>query len=232
MSRGTARSIRSSGRPVAPAHHQLELGRARSGGAASRSSRRRCRAARAGRAGRRSARACRRSAGPGRSRGCSGGWRRRRPPTPRARQRPGGQLRGLARADQRAPGARRRSPRLRCASSTATEGIETPFSPTAGLGAGALAGGEGAAEQPVQDRAGGALDERQLVGALHLALDLGLADDHRVEPGGDPEEVPRRPRRRAASRAGRAARSGGSRPRARARRAPAVSASTVSVATR
>ena len=36
---------------------------------------------------------------------------------------------------------------------------------------------------------GHALDERQLVGALDLALDLGLADDHRVEPGGDREEV-------------------------------------------
>ena len=34
-----------------------------------------------------------------------------------------------------------------------------------------------------------ALDQRQLVGAFDLALDLGLADDHRVEPGGDPEEV-------------------------------------------
>ena len=85
-----------------------------------------------------------------------------------------------------------RSPRLRWASSTATEGIETPFSPDRGLGPGPLAGGEGAAEHPVEDRAGRALDQRQLVGALHLALDLGLADDHRVEPRGDPVEVPRR----------------------------------------
>ena len=45
-----------------------------------------------------------------------------------------------------------------------------------------------------------ALDERQLVGALDLALDLGLADDHRVEPGGDAEQVARRRRCRAASR--------------------------------
>ncbi len=58
-----------------------------------------------------------------------------------------------------------------------------------GLGADPLAGGERAAEEPVEDRAGRALDQRELVGALDLALDLGLAEDHRVEPGGDPEEV-------------------------------------------
>ena len=78
---------------------------------------------------------------------------------------------------------------MRRASSTATEGIETPFSPIRGLLADAAAGGERAAEEPVEDRPGPALDQRQLVGALDLALDLGLADDHRVEPGGDPEEV-------------------------------------------
>jgi hypothetical protein len=61
-----------------------------------------------------------------------------------------------------------------------------------GLRAHALAGGERRAEQPVADRAGGPLDERQLVGALHLPLDLGLADDHRVEPRRHREEVPRR----------------------------------------
>ena len=44
-----------------------------------------------------------------------------------------------------------------------------------------LAGGERAAEQAVEDRPGGALDEGQLVGALDLALHLGLAEDHRVE---------------------------------------------------
>ena len=61
--------------------------------------------------------------------------------------------------------------------------------PDRGLGPDALAGREGAAEHPVQDRTGRALDQRQLVGALHLALDLGLAEDHRVEarrsPGRD-----------------------------------------------
>ena len=58
-----------------------------------------------------------------------------------------------------------------------------------GLIAGAAAGGEGAAEEAVEDRPGAALDQSQLVGALDLALDLGLAEDHRVEPGGDAEEV-------------------------------------------
>ena len=58
-----------------------------------------------------------------------------------------------------------------------------------GLLAGAAAGGEGAAEEAVEDRPGAALDQRQLVGAFDLALDLGLADDHRVEPGGDPQQV-------------------------------------------
>ena len=101
---------------------------------------------------------------------------------------------------------------MRRASSTATEGIETPFSLIRGLLAGAAAGGERAAEEAVEDRPGRALDQRQLVGALDLALDLGLADDHRVEPGGDPEEVAGGLAARAASRGGRAARSGGSRP--------------------
>ena len=69
-----------------------------------------------------------------------------------------------------------------------------------GLRAGALAGGERVAEQPVEDRPGRALDERQLVGALDLALDLGLADDHRVEARGDAEEMLGRRASRAASR--------------------------------
>ena len=72
-----------------------------------------------------------------------------------------------------------------------------------------LAGRERAAEEAVEDRPGGALDERQLVGALDLALDLGLAEDHRVEPGGDPEEVRGGLDAAAASRGSRAARSGG-----------------------
>ena len=58
-----------------------------------------------------------------------------------------------------------------------------------GLRAHPLAGAERVAEEPVRDRPRGALDERQLVRALHLPLDLGLADDHRVEPGRDREQV-------------------------------------------
>src|SRR5436309_910809 len=58
-----------------------------------------------------------------------------------------------------------------------------------GLGANALAGFQRGLEQPVGERPGGLLDERGLVRALDLALDLGLADDHRLEPGGDPVEM-------------------------------------------
>jgi hypothetical protein len=55
--------------------------------------------------------------------------------------------------------------------------------------AGSLTRREGAAEEAVQHRAGGSLDEGQLVCALDLSLDLGLADDHRLQPGCDAEEV-------------------------------------------
>ena len=41
------------------------------------------------------------------------------------------------------------------------------------------------AEEPVEHRPGGA----DLEGAPHLAEDLALAGDHRVEAGGDPEQV-------------------------------------------
>jgi hypothetical protein len=41
----------------------------------------------------------------------------------------------------------------------------------------------------VRARLPAALDEGHLVGALHLALDLGLADDHRVEPRGHLEQM-------------------------------------------
>ena len=106
-------------------------------------------------------------------------------------QRPRGQLGRLAGADQQHARGRRGRRACAGASSTATEGIETPALADPGLGAGPLAGRERAAEEAVEDRPGRALDERQLVGALDLALDLGLAEDHRVEPGGDPEEVAR-----------------------------------------
>ena len=51
-----------------------------------------------------------------------------------------------------------------------------------GLGAHALAGGQRGAEELVGHRPGRARGQRPLVGALDLALDLGLADDHRLQP--------------------------------------------------
>ena len=96
----------------------------------------------------------------------------------------------------------------------------------------ALAGRQRGAEQPVAS-AGPVVRaaQRRLVGALDLALDLGLADDHRVEPAGDAVQVARgvavarrvdrrRPARSAAMpRAGaRAARARWSRPRPGRRR--------------
>ena len=83
-----------------------------------------------------------------------------------------------------------------------------------------LPAAEGVAEEAVGDRPGRALDQRQLVGALDLALDLGLADDHRVEAGGDRRTGGAR--RRAAQRVERSrrARSAGCRPGGRAPTAP------------
>ena len=51
----------------------------------------------------------------------------------------------------------------------------------AGLRAHALAGRQGRCEQPVQERPGAALAHRRLVRPADLALDLGLAEDHRLE---------------------------------------------------
>src|SRR3954454_14814171 len=61
----------------------------------------------------------------------------------------------------------------------------------AGLRARPLARGERAAKEAIENRPRGSLDERELVSALYLALDLGLADDHRVEAGGDAEQMQR-----------------------------------------
>ena len=57
-----------------------------------------------------------------------------------------------------------------------------------GLGPDPLADAERRVEQPVQERAGRP-DVRGGVRLLHLPEDLRLADDERVEPGGDPEQV-------------------------------------------
>ena len=58
-----------------------------------------------------------------------------------------------------------------------------------GLAPHALAGGERGVEQAVEERAGRVQIGRGRVGLLHLAEDLRLADDERIEPGGDPEQV-------------------------------------------
>ena len=54
------------------------------------------------------------------------------------------------------------------------------------LRAHALAGRQRRAEQPVGQRPGRARRQRPLVRALDLALDLGLADDHRLQPARRP----------------------------------------------
>ena len=60
----------------------------------------------------------------------------------------------------------------------------------AGLGADALGDPPGVLEQGVQHGPVGRLAAGQLVGLLHLAGDLALADDQAVEAGGDAEQVP------------------------------------------
>ena len=95
-------------------------------------------------------------------------------------ERAGGQLRGLAGADQQHP-ALGQVAEAALGELDGDRGDRDAALADRGLGPRALAGGQGAAEEAVQDRAGRALDQRELVGALHLALDLGLAEDHRVE---------------------------------------------------
>ncbi len=100
----------------------------------------------------------------------------------------GDQLGGLAGADHQHPlltEVAKRAP----GKPDSHRGDRDPLLADRGLLAHPAAGSESAAEETVEDRPGGALDQRQLVGAFDLALDLGLADDHRVEPGGDLEKV-------------------------------------------
>ena len=52
-----------------------------------------------------------------------------------------------------------------------------------------LANRRRALEQGVEQRAGGLELSREVVGTQHLAEDLRLAEDHRIERGGDREEV-------------------------------------------
>ena len=58
-----------------------------------------------------------------------------------------------------------------------------------GFRAHALGDGEGGLEQAIEQRAGRARLLRRAVGVLELAEDLRLAEDQRVEPGGDGERV-------------------------------------------
>src|SRR5205807_125696 len=60
-----------------------------------------------------------------------------------------------------------------------------------GLGADPLPRPDGGAEEVVGEAAGRARLEGLLEAAPHLALDLTLADDHRIEPGGDTKQVSR-----------------------------------------
>ena len=177
---------------------------------------------------RRSAPPCRRSAGRARSRGRSGGWRRTPTDTPRSTS-----ARAVSSPVSPAPTITTRRPRQvaeRLPRELHGDRAAPRRSPRAdrGLGAHALAGGERLAEEPVHDRARGALDERQLVGALHLTLDLGLADDHRVEARGHAEQVPGGVVVAQRVQVRRPARWGGCRPGGRGSPSAVVSASTSS----
>jgi hypothetical protein len=61
--------------------------------------------------------------------------------------------------------------------------------PNLGLGTHSLAGLERGHEQAVGQRSGRLIGERRVVGTLDLALHLRLADDHRLQPGGDAIQV-------------------------------------------
>ena len=122
---------------------------------------------------------------------------------------------GLARQRRRRPRARWPRPR-----------------PIAVSRAHALAGGQRGAEQAVGQRAGRPGRERELVGAPDLALDLGLADDHRLQARGRRGRGGARRRSCAASRSPRPARSGGCRPGGRASPSTASRPATGSPTTR
>ena len=134
-------------------------------------------------------------------------------------QRPGGELGRLTGADQQYT-ARREVAQVALGELDGDRGDRDTLLPDGRLGAGPLARGERATEHPVEDRAGGALDQGQLVRPLHLPLDFGLADDHRVEPGGHPVEMARGLGAAQRVERARAAPWGGSPPPWRGRRGP------------
>ena len=96
-------------------------------------------------------------------------------------ERPRGQLGGLAGADQQHPALGEVAERSLGELDRDRGDRDAASREIAVSRARPLAGRERAAEEAVEDGAGRALDQRQLVGALDLALDLGLAEDHRVE---------------------------------------------------
>ena len=92
-------------------------------------------------------------------------------------------------APSTSPARPSRPPRRSAAMATAACDTEVMWRADAGVGAGPLAGLEGVAEQQVEGRPGGALLAGPVPGLLHLAEDLALAEHGRVEPGGHAEEV-------------------------------------------
>ena len=119
-----------------------------------------------------------------------GGWRRTSCATPCVVQRLRGQLARLAGADDHDVRSAR-SPSTSIASVDRDGRRRDAARADRGLRAHALAGLQRGAEEAVGQRPGRAGGERHLVGALDLALDLGLADDHRLEAAGDAEELAR-----------------------------------------
>ena len=115
------------------------------------------------------------------------GWRRRsrRRPRPPARRAMPSPISPAPSTSTRRPSS---EPSCSAASATAADEIDTACRPIAGLGA-RPACPTSIAWRNVRDeqRAAGALVLGELPRLAHLAEDLALADDHRVEPGGDPK---------------------------------------------
>ena len=105
-----------------------------------------------------------------------------------AAQDPRGHLAALARAHEHHPALGERAERLAGELDRRRgDGHAGPRDP--GAGAHAAAGAERVAHQAVEERPARARLARELVGAAQLTEDLGLAEHHRVEAGGDGEEM-------------------------------------------
>ncbi len=211
MSRGTAMSISSSGWSRI-SHDRGQLLGADDRMRRRRRRRRRCRPCAAGGAARRDRRRGRRSARPPSS--ARSAWRlaTKIVRTPLLGERLRGQLARLAGADDQHLAVAQVADRARGRGRPRRSTTLTRLPAERGLGADALAGLQRGREQAVGQRAGRAGLERRLVGALDLALDLGLADDHRLQAAGHAEQLARgvAVARRVDDR--RRARSGGCRP--------------------